>query len=465
MTAQLEPGQRIDDFVIDECLHTGGMAHIYRVHCADPAQAPQFPLVMKVPRMAAGDGAENLVGFEVERQILAAARGPHVPRLVAAGDIAVPYLVMEYIAGTTLQDWLDQAPRRDAREIARLGALVAHALHSLHQREVCHLDLKPANVMIRPDDGAVLLDFGLSWHAHSPDLLADGLHGTIGSYAWIAPEQIVGVRGDPRSDLFALGVILYEMCTGELPFGNPQTKGGLRQRLWMQPRPPRQLNADVPDWLQEIILRCLEPLAEHRHASAALLAFDLAHPDQVKVTQRGQAMRGTGFWQQFARWIGGAGAAYRPSPLPPAQGARVPIVMVAVPYREATEATLQALRLAARRGLGNRPGARLACATVVAPGDARIGDATQSEIEKHQRLLAWLRQWAAKIDVGNHAVSYHVLESGDVAQALLAYAEANHVDLVIMGAATHGLQLQRLIATVPIKVAMHAPCTVMLVKA
>jgi len=465
MTTQLEPGHRIDDFVVDECLHTGGMAYIYRVHYADPERVAEFPLVMKVPRMAAGDGAENLIGFEVERDILAAARGPHVPRLVAAGDIAVPYLVMEYVQGSTLQDWLDQAPRRDALEIARLGALVAHALHSLHEREVCHLDLKPANVMIRDGDGAVLLDFGLSWHARNADLLADGLRVTVGSYAWIAPEQIVGVRGDPRSDLFAMGVILYEMCTGELPFGNPQTKDGLRQRFWMPPRPPRQLNPDVPDWLQEIILRCLEPKAENRYASAALLAFDLAHLDQVKVTQRGQATRGIGFWRNLWRWIGGGAANFRPSALPAAQSPRVPIVMVAVPYREATEATLQALRQAARRGLGNRPGARLACATVVIPGTNRIGDTMQTEVETHQRMLGYLRQWAETIDVGNHDVSYHVLESGDVAQALLSYAETNHVNLIIMGAATHGLQLQRLIATVPIKVAMQAPCTVMLVKA
>lgn len=467
MTTLFEPGHQIDDFVIDECIHAGAMARIYGVHYANPAQHADFPLVMKVPRMTAADGAENLIGFEVERQILAAARGPHVPRLIAAGDIALPYLVMEYVRGTTLQDWLDGSPRRDPIEIARIGALVASAVHSLHEREVCHLDLKPANVLMREGDGdgAVLLDFGLSWHARTPDLLADGQRVAVGSYAWIAPEQIVGVRGDPRSDLFAIGVILYEMCTGELPFGNPQTRGGLRQRFWMQPRPLRQINPDVPEWLQEIVLRCLEPKADKRHASAALLAFDLTHPGQVTVTARGRATRAIGFWRQCLRWMHRR-AMYQPSPAPMRHSPQMPIVMVAVPHHDVTEATLHALRQAVMRGLGNRPGARLACTTVVSPGAVgAVGESRPTEVELHQRMLGYLRQWAAKVDLGDHAVSYHVLESGDVAQALLAFAGTNHVNLIIMGAATHGLQMQRFVATVPIKVAMQAPCTVMLVKA
>jgi nucleotide-binding universal stress UspA family protein len=231
----------------------------------------------------------------------------------------------------------------------------------------------------------------------------------------------------------------------------------------MQPRPPRQINADVPEWLQEIILRCLEPKAEKRHASAALLAFDLSHPDQVNITARGRRTRGLGFWRQCLRWLRRR-AIYQPSALPAWHVPQVPIVMIAVPHHDVTEATLQALRLAVRRGLGNRPGARLACTTVVSAGSAGVTGGAPTEVELHQRMLTYLRQWAARIDLGDHAVSYHVLESGDVAQALLAFATANHVNLIIMGAATHGLQMQRFVATVPIKVAMQAPCTVMLVK-
>jgi nucleotide-binding universal stress UspA family protein len=461
----LEPGHRIDGFVIDECIHSGGMAHIYRVHCADPAQQPDFPIIMKVPRLTTDDGAENLVGFEVEKQILSAIHGPHAPRFVAAGDVStLPYLVMEYIEGRTLQHWLDQTTRRDPAEIARIGALIAHAVQSLHQQEVCHLDLKPANVRLRSDDGVVLLDFGLAWHAQYPDLLAEEMRAAAGSNIWIAPEQVSGVRGDPRSDVFAIGVMLYEMCTRALPFGNPQTASGLRQRFWMQPKPPRQINPETPAWLQEIIMTCLEAQAANRYSSSALLAFDLAHPDQVKITARGSATQGLGFWRHVHRWWAGTGAPYEPSALPARQTAPVPIVMVAVPHDDVAEGTLQALRQAVRRGLGNRPGARLSCVTVVSPAAAAAA-AARDEVTVHQQMLTYLQRWAATMDLGDHLATFHVLESGDVSQAILSYAEANDVNLIIMGAATHGLQMQRFVATVPIKVAMRAPCTVMLVKA
>jgi len=460
----LQPGECLDGFAIDACIHSGAMAHIYAVHCVDPARQPDFPLAMKVPRMSSGDGAENLLGFETEKQILALLHGPHVPRFVAAGDIvAQPWLVMEYVKGRTLQEWLDQTAARDMAEIARLGALLAEAVHALHRQQVCHMDLKPANVMLREDDGVVLLDFGLAWHAQHPDLLAEELRKAVGSYVWIAPEQIVGVRGDPRSDVFAIGVMLYEMCTGETPFGNPQTAGGLRQRMWMQPKPPRQWNAQVPEWMQEIILRCIQPQAQDRYENAALLAFDLTHPQQVSITARGKATVGAGFWWHARRWFSGAGKDYAPSPLL-AAAAPPPIVMVAVPHEDVSDAVLEALRQAARRTLGNRPGARLSCVTVIAPVDP-LGDAAQDEVSVHQKMMLYLRRWAAHLELGDHVATYHVLESSDVAQALLAYAGGNQVNMIVMGAATHGLQIQRFVATVPIKVAMHAPCTVMLVKA
>ncbi|MCM2252560.1 MAG: bifunctional serine/threonine-protein kinase/universal stress protein, partial [Ramlibacter sp.] len=333
-----------------------------------------------------------------------------------------------------------------------------------HQQEAVHLDLKPGNVMIRPDGSAALLDFGLSWHGHYPDLLAEEMRVAIGSPAWIAPEQVVGVRGDPRSDVFAIGVMLYELATGKLPFGSPGTRGGLRQRLWMDPPPPRLLEPATPSWLQEIILRCLEPEADERYASAAHLAFDLAHPQQVQVGARGQKTRGTSWRVHARRWLRAAGLHYHPSPLPSSQVEQVPIVMVAVPWKDASDATLYSLRRAAGRSLGIRPGARLACVTVIAPGDTDPTDERASEVQVRRWQLDRLRQWAQGLDAAGHRVSFHVLESGDTAQALLDYARANRVTLMIIGAATHGLKMQRLIATVPVRVAMNAPCSVMLVK-
>ena len=461
----LEPGSVVDGFAIGECIHSGGMAHIYRVRYTEGARDPGFPLAMKIPRMTAGDGAENIVSFEVEHQIMQVVTGSHVPRFVAAGDLEnVPYLVMEYVHGKTLEHWLDAPGRPGVDELAGLGAAVALAVHSLHQHNTVHLDLKPANVLIRPDGSAVLLDFGLSCNALYPDLLAEQLRKAVGSPAWIAPEQVVGVRGDPRSDIFAIGVILYQLATGELPFGTPQTTGGLRQRLWMDPTPPRKLQPQLPEWLQEVILRCLEPEAAKRYPSAAHLAFDLRHPDHVTVTERGRNIKGTGFGTHFKRWLKAAGMHYQPSPLPSQQIEEVPIVMVAVPHKDVSDATLYSLRQAVARSLGTRPGARLACVTVISPGQTSATNDETSETSVQRRYLASLRQWAQPLDMPGHQTSYHVLEAGDVAQALVNYAAGNQVSLIVMGAATHGLKTQRFVATVPIKVAMDAPCTVILVK-
>ena len=465
---RLDAGTELDGFRIGACLHAGGMAHIYEVSYADDRHAP-FNMVMKVPRMTAGDGAENIVGFEVEHQILQVLQGTHVPRFVAAGDLVnMPYLVMEHVSGQTLQQIIDRHAENGTQasisDIAQMGAAIARAAHSLHQQNTCHLDIKPANVLMHPNGHAVLLDFGLSCHAHYPDLLAEELRKAVGSPAWIAPEQVVGVRGDPRSDIFAIGVMLYELATGELPFGNPQTNGGMRQRLWMDPTPPRRLREDVPEWFQEVVLRCLAPEAAQRYPSAAHVAFDLEHPAQVKVTQRGRQVQGTPFFTHVKRWLKAAGMHYRPSPLPSEQIDEVPILMVALPHHDASDATLYSLRQAVARSLGIRPGARLAVVTVISPHQTSTSESDKSETSVHRQYLSMLQQWAQPLDLSDHQASYHVLESSDVANAIVRYAEGNNVRMIVMGAATHGLQMQRFVATVPIKVAMEAPCTVILVK-
>jgi eukaryotic-like serine/threonine-protein kinase len=464
----LEPGTRLDGFVMGECLHVGGMAHIYRVHYEMGVADPGFPMVMKIPRMSMGDGAETIVSFEVEQQIMRVLEGPHVPRLVAVGDLErQPYLVMEYVLGQTLQQVLeDTAAPLNASAAVSLGAALAQATHSLHQQNTVHLDLKPGNVLIRPDGTIVLLDFGLSCNALYPDLLAEELRKAVGSPAWMAPEQVVGVRGDPRSDVFAIGVMLYQLLTGKLPFGSPQTPGGLRQRMWMSPVPLRQHKPLLPPWLQEVVLRCLAPEAAQRYPSAAHLAFDLLHPDQVVITALGKLTHGVGAWTNLKRWVRASGLQYHASPLPSLQIDHVPIVMVAVPLLDVDmdDAVLYSLRQATAAALGTREGARLSCVTVIASGVASPTRDNDSETTLHRRHLSQLRHWAKPLASPELQTSCHVLESADVAQALVNYAVGNHVSVIVMGAATHGLMTQRFVATVPIKVAMAAPCTVILVK-
>jgi eukaryotic-like serine/threonine-protein kinase len=456
-----QPGDVVDGFVVGERVHAGGMGVLFRVTGRELA----FPAVMKVPRLGPGEPATSVISFEVEGTVMAALTGPHVPAFVAAGELErQPYLVMEEILGPSLKDWVPRAPL-PPDEVARLGVALATAVHALHQQEAIHLDLKPANVLFRPGGEAVLIDFGLAHHAHYPDLLAEEYRRPIGSAPYMSPEQVVGERSDPRSDLFAIGVILYELATARLPFGTPTTEGGLRRRLWRDPVPPRVLAPSVPEWLQEVVLRCLEPDASQRPATAAQVAFDLAHPDQVALTDRARRRRTAGPLALARRYILAAG--YEPAPLarPSSQLAAASIVLAAIATQHDNDAQFAALREAVRGVLARAGGRRLACATVIRP-IPELGGSRQDETAAHQRLkhLAILRHWAEPLELAAGQVSFHVIESSDPAAALLAYARTNGVDHIVIGAPPPDVPLRGVLGTVSTKVAIEAPCTVTLVR-
>lgn len=118
--------------------------------------------------------------------------------------------------------------------------------------------------------------------------------------------------------------MLYQLATAELPFGEPATSGGMRQRLWMDPIPPRKRNPHVPEWLQETILKCLHPEAAKRYPSAAHLAMDLSNPEQIRITERGRQLKGAGFKEHLKRWIKAAGMHYQASPCPPSKSKKYP---------------------------------------------------------------------------------------------------------------------------------------------
>jgi serine/threonine protein kinase len=459
----LKEGDVIDGFVVVERLHAGGMGVLYR--CAPPRdrQDLDYPLLIKVPRLGPGEPSETVVTYEVEVLVHSALTGSHVPRFVAAGDLArQPYIVMERIEGTSLKDWADRSPIPPT-EVAALGAAIATALHALHAQEVIHLDLKPANILLRPDGSAVLVDFGLARHGHFPDLLAEEFHHPMGSGPYISPEQVLGVRWDPRSDIFALGVLLYQLATGEYPHGSPTSQGGLRRRLWHVPRSPRRLRPEVPEWLQEVILRCLEPQAAGRYASAAQVASDLSHPDQVTVTERGRRLRRPGLGELLKRWIMAAG--YEPSPLdrPSQQLATASIVLAAVATQHKSEPRFQALREVVQRLMAVGDDRRLTCVTVIRPSSELAGG-SEDEAGTSQRIkhLVRLRNWAEPLGLPPERLSYHVIESNDPVAALLEYARSNQVEHVVIGAPPADVPLKG--TFVSTRVAAEATCSVTVVR-
>jgi len=455
----LEAGQVIDGFVLEQALDPGGMASFWRVS----RPGSDLPMVMKIPLMRRGEDPLTIVGFEAEQMILARLTGPHVPKFVAAGDFERPYIVMEFVAGRSVRSFLDKTPLA-ADEVAAIGAKIAFALHDLHRQHVIHLDLKPSNVILRDDGEAVLIDFGLSRHEQLPDLVAEEFDDPVGTGPYVAPEQVLRDRGDPRSDIFALGVILYFLATGERPFGEPQRASEWRRRLWRDPYPPRRLNDKIPPWLQEIILRCLAVDPAERYATAAQLAFDLQHPDQVPLTARAAARERDGPVTVALRWL----RARRQGPLPRRSVARLlshaPIIMVAIDLAPDAESLRGALAVAVRRVLATEPEARLACVNVLKTSRIAIDPEVDEQGRNlHLQRLVALKHWARALPATAEKITYHVIESADTADALVDYARNNRIDHVVMGARGSS-PLRRLLGSVSAKVVAEAPCTVTVVR-
>jgi len=461
MLEQPAPGTEIDGFRLGECIHSGAQGQIFRIAGLDLG----FQAVMKMPRIGPGEPSENLISFETEALILPALFGPHVPRVVATGDLAkVPYIITEWVEGESLDHVLKRGTLSPG-EIARIGAAVADAVHALHLQDAIHLDLKPDNLVLRASGKVVLIDFGLAHHARVPDLLAEEKRYTAGSAPYVSPEQVLGTRSDPRSDIFALGVVLYEMATGKLPFGIPQTMAGLRDRLWIDPVPPRARSRDVPVWLQEVILRCLEPNAEDRYQSAAHLAFDLRHPEQVALTDRGFKTGQAGFLSQVRRWWRARGQRPRSRLRPNAQVGTTPVIMVAVDTTHPDDPRQPVLQRATAKVLSLSPEYRLICVSVIhAAPVADVASGTESATNLHLEHLIQLRHWVEPLRLPARRLSLHVIESLRPEHALLEFARGNHVDLILLGAPSptqHALAWWRSVAS---SITANARCSVYVVR-
>ncbi len=318
--------------------------------------------------------------------------------------------------------------------------------------------------MFRDTGEAVLIDYGLSFHNQLPDLLQEEFRVPYGTAPYMAPERLVGVRDDPRSDLFALGVLLYFFTTGVRPFGESETMSGMRRRLWRDPYPPRKLRPDYPLWLQEVVLRCLEIEPDARYPTASQLAFDLAHPDQVKLTARAERVMRDSWTTVWRRRLNTSQLRLQRKIDVAAQLGASPIVAVAIDTVEGTDQLNDALRLTAGRILSTLPSARLACLNVLKLGRITI-DRTLDEQghNKHVDRLVALKHWASPLRLDEARLTVHVLEAIDPASAILEFAKANQVDHIIIGA-RGGSFVRLLLGSVSAKVASEAPCTVTVVR-
>ncbi len=195
------------------------------------------------------------------------------------------YLVMEHAEGSSLRAVIGQRrlPLAEALDIAKQ---IARALVYMHAHGIVHRDLKPENVLVAPDGQVKLIDFGIAMDEAARRLTWFGLSSAIGTPDYMAPEQIRGRRGDARTDVYALGTILYEMVTGELPYAESNVHAVMRAKVDEDPRPPREVLPDVDPRVEEIILRAIDRAPRERYATAADMLSDLEDPSKVTLKDR-----------------------------------------------------------------------------------------------------------------------------------------------------------------------------------
>ena len=168
----------------------------------------------------------------------------------------------------------------------KITARVCDALDYIHSNGVVHRDLKPENIMVDDDDNIKLIDFGIAGDQGARRLTFAKLQNVMGTPDYISPEQVKGKRGDGRSDIYAMGVMLYEMLTGKVPFSGPNAFATMNERLLNNPVPPREIDPEITPELQEIIYRAIERDPRNRYAQAREFAHDLRHQDEVGVADR-----------------------------------------------------------------------------------------------------------------------------------------------------------------------------------
>jgi serine/threonine-protein kinase len=278
----IKPGDQLDHFEIDGVVATSGMATVFRARDRNTGQQ----VAIKVPHPEIESDPALYDRFLREEEIGRKIDHPGVMKVFANPDRTQVYMVMEWIDGKLLRQVLNEEKKLPIERAVKLTVRICEALEHIHQHGVVHRDLKPENIMVDSEDNIRLIDFGIAGNVGSRRLTFGNFSKNMGTPDYISPEQVRGKRGDARSDVYTLGVMLYEMLTGKVPFAGPNAFAVMNDRLVNQPEPPRNLDPQISPQLQEIVYRALEREPKNRYHSAREFAQDLLHQDQVGVTVR-----------------------------------------------------------------------------------------------------------------------------------------------------------------------------------
>ena len=280
--ASFRPGETLDHYRIEKLVARSGMASIFQATDLRNGRV----VAIKIPHPEMEADVVLYDRFMREKEIGQKLNHPGVMKVYPDEGHSQVYMVMEWVEGRLLRQILFEQKKFPPERAVPIALRICDALDYIHKNGVVHRDLKPENIMVDEQDNTKLIDFGIAGHEGSRRLTFAKLSQVMGTPDYISPEQVKGKRGDGRSDIYALGVMLYEMLTGKTPFQGPNAFAIMNERLLNHPVPPRQVDPSISPQLQEIIYRALERDPKNRYPNAHEFAWDLEHQDQVGVAER-----------------------------------------------------------------------------------------------------------------------------------------------------------------------------------
>ena len=293
-------GTLLDDrFEVTDVIAKSGMGSLFKANDRRTGKA----VALKIPHLQIESDPAGFDRFRREEEIGLKLDHPYILKIIPVEKKSRPYIAMEYLEGQTLNDLLARVHPLPEPDAAKIASRICEALDYMHANEIVHRDMKPQNIMLCNDGSIRIMDFGIAKSLASRRLTFVGFTPTMGTPDYMAPEQVKGSRGDNRTDIYSLGAILYEMTTGEVPFGGDSPYVIMNSRVTGDPVAPRKINPKLTPVIEEIILHAMERDPKRRYQSAAEMKRELDDYETVQLVRRFERLRSPQVWKSRFRML------------------------------------------------------------------------------------------------------------------------------------------------------------------